>query len=264
MIPETGTFVPESSIVRKIWGNTDVTLFIFAGAAAEFALNKQVDWLYYTGKLPADPIGRLFSTVQYAQQIIFSNASTSDESIDRINQIHHAIESKRGRRIPAPAYRDVLYMLIHYSIAAYELLDRKLNVEEKEDVIKVFREVGLKMHLDDTPVDYSAWLREYELMQVNDLEYTGYTKDLFRQYRRHLGAFRYYLLREIQRMLVPAHVHALLHLGRKSFGPLIVSLYRVVRKLKLHQRLISLLVPDRFSKQLRALQEIEDGAHKNP
>ncbi|MEJ7663471.1 MAG: hypothetical protein WKG07_29945 [Hymenobacter sp.] len=38
-------------------------LFIFAGAAAEFALNKAVDWLYFTGRLPADPLGRLFSTV---------------------------------------------------------------------------------------------------------------------------------------------------------------------------------------------------------
>jgi hypothetical protein len=31
--------------VRKIWGSADTTLFIFAGSAAEFALNKAVDWL---------------------------------------------------------------------------------------------------------------------------------------------------------------------------------------------------------------------------
>ena len=61
-------FVPESSIVRTIWGKSDTILFIFAGSAAEFALNKAVDWLYYTGKLPADPLGRLFSTVAYARQ----------------------------------------------------------------------------------------------------------------------------------------------------------------------------------------------------
>jgi hypothetical protein len=53
-------FVSEGSIVREIWGKADTILFIFAGASAEFALNKSVDWLYFTGKLPADPLGRLF------------------------------------------------------------------------------------------------------------------------------------------------------------------------------------------------------------
>lgn len=51
-------FVSRFSIVRKIWGKSDTVLFIFAGASAEFALNKAVDWFYFTGKLPADPIGR--------------------------------------------------------------------------------------------------------------------------------------------------------------------------------------------------------------
>jgi hypothetical protein len=65
------SFVETNSIVRKIWGKSDTVLFIFAGAAAEFALNKAVDWLYYTGKLPSDPLGRLFSTVRYARGIVF-------------------------------------------------------------------------------------------------------------------------------------------------------------------------------------------------
>ncbi|HEX8350765.1 MAG TPA: DUF2236 domain-containing protein, partial [Hymenobacter sp.] len=33
-------FVDKHSVVRKIWGNGDTILFIFAGAAAEFALSK--------------------------------------------------------------------------------------------------------------------------------------------------------------------------------------------------------------------------------
>jgi hypothetical protein len=65
-------FVEQNSIVRKIWGNSDTVLFIFGGAAAEFALNKAVDWLYFTGRLPTDPLGRLFSTVSYARKIIFA------------------------------------------------------------------------------------------------------------------------------------------------------------------------------------------------
>ena len=65
-------FVEKDSIVREIWGKSDTVLFIFAGASAEFALNKSVDWLYFTGKLPSDPLGRLFSTVKYAKSIVFS------------------------------------------------------------------------------------------------------------------------------------------------------------------------------------------------
>ncbi|MCZ4223152.1 oxygenase MpaB family protein [Pedobacter rhodius] len=113
-------FVNNSSVVRKIWGSTDTVLFIFAGAAAEFSLNKAVDWLYFTGKLPKDPLGRLFSTVVYAQRIVFSTLDEANQSIDQIATIHKQIEAARKTEIPDWAYRDVLFMLINYSIRAFE------------------------------------------------------------------------------------------------------------------------------------------------
>jgi hypothetical protein len=85
-------FVDKNSVVRKIWGKSDTVLFIFAGAAAEFALNKAVDWLYFTGKLPADPLGRLFSTVGYARKIIFSPLHEANSALDTIQKIHAAVE----------------------------------------------------------------------------------------------------------------------------------------------------------------------------
>lgn len=72
--PPVRAFVPEDSIVRRVWGDPDLVLLIFAGAAAEFALNRAVDWLFFTGNVPQDPIGRLFSTVRYAQEIVFADA----------------------------------------------------------------------------------------------------------------------------------------------------------------------------------------------
>ncbi|MEP6683026.1 MAG: DUF2236 domain-containing protein, partial [Parafilimonas sp.] len=93
-------FVERNSIVRKIWGKADTVMFIFAGSAAEFALNKAVDWLYFTGKLPADPIGRLFSTVTYSRAIIFSELNKAYKSIDRITSIHTAVEQNRNAKIP--------------------------------------------------------------------------------------------------------------------------------------------------------------------
>src|SRR5215510_13801551 len=98
-------FVDQRSIIRAIWSNSDLVLLIFAGSAAEFALNRSVDWLFYTGQIPNDPVGRICA-------------------------IHHSMESSRGERIPEWAYRDVLYMLIDYSERAHELFYRPLTMAE--------------------------------------------------------------------------------------------------------------------------------------
>ena len=96
-------YVGSSSVVRRIWGKADTILLIFAGAAAEFAVNKAVDWLYFTGKLPSDPLGRLFSTVTYAREIIFSTTDQAHKAVDRMRGIHTAVENARGITIPDSA-----------------------------------------------------------------------------------------------------------------------------------------------------------------
>ncbi len=151
-------FAKQGSIIRKIWSNADTILFIFAGASAEFALNKAVDWLYFTGKLPADPLERLFSTVTYSQKINFSTVEDAYFFIDQITAIHSAVEKSRGSQIPDWAYRDVLFLLIDYSIRAYELLYRKLSSAEKETIYNTFYHMGLRMNLKDLPATYQNWL----------------------------------------------------------------------------------------------------------
>lgn len=169
-------FVAENSIVRTIWGRSDTILFIFAGAAAEFALNKAVDWLYFTGKLPQDPLARLCSTVEYARKIVFSSTEEAHQAIDTIRQIHDAVEKARGSQIPDWAYRDVLFMLIHYSIAAHELIHKKLSDAEKEEVYNVFYWMGERMQIRGLPKTYVEWLpvRAAHLQQdLQKSEYTG-------------------------------------------------------------------------------------------
>src|ERR1051325_11309515 len=90
-------FVARGSVVRKIWGDPEVVLLVFAGSAAEFALNKAVDWLFFTGKIPNDPVGRLFSTVRYAQEIVFANEETALHTLGRINAVHGSVERQRGQ-----------------------------------------------------------------------------------------------------------------------------------------------------------------------
>ena len=247
------TFVDDNSIVKKIWSTTDMTLFIFAGASAEFALNKQVDWLYFTGKLPGDPIGRLFSTVKYAQYIIFKEEKEAANSIDKINSIHHNVESARGKKISNAGYQDVLYMLIHYSISSFELLERKLSNEEKDEMVRTFQKIGIQMHIDNLPGNYAEWFSAYNNnLQINLLN-SPFTKDLFKQYKKHLGLFRYFLLIDIQRMLVPEHVNSLLCLGRPKIVHLLIPVYRLIRTYSLHKYLILTMVPNKFKDQVRGM-----------
>src|SRR5678809_616210 len=135
-------FVDRHSIVRKIWGDPDLVLLIFAGSAAEFALNRAVDWLFFTGEIPRDPIGRLFSTVRYAQQIVFVDQEKARQTLERINAQHASVEHDRGQTIPDWAYRDVLYMLIDYSERAHALLYRRLSSSERNDLYSVFLRIG--------------------------------------------------------------------------------------------------------------------------
>jgi hypothetical protein len=252
-VKEIALFVERDSIVRKIWGKADTVMFIFAGAAAEFALNKAVDWLYFTGKLPADPIGRLFSTVTYAHAIIFSDLDTAHTSIDKITSIHSAVEQNRNAVIPDWAYRDVLYMLIHYSIASYELLERKLTDNEKQQVFNVFYEVGSRMYLKELPSNYNDWKIDYKKHLENDLAKSKYTVDLFKQYEKHLGGFRYFILIESQKLLVPKRVHTLLGFSNFSLMSLIIPVYKIFRLFKLDTLLKGLVLPNKYKPQIKAL-----------
>jgi len=246
-------FVDANSIVKKIWGSADTVLFIFAGAAAEFALNKAVDWLYYTGKLPADPIGRLFSTVSYSHMIIFSGVDKANASIDKITSIHAAVEASRHASIPDWAYRDVLYMLIHYSIASHELLERKLTLQEKEEVFNVFYRVGSRMRLKELPQNYTQWKKSYAEHLKNDLERSRFTDDLFKQYEKHLGSFRYAILIEAQKSIVPARVKELMQFSKISFMPFIVPPYKLFKLIKLDKLIKTILLPAKYKAQIKAL-----------
>ena len=251
-------FVEKNSIVRKIWGKSDTVLFIFAGAAAEFALNKAVDWLYFTGKLPADPIGRLFSTVRYARGIVFAPMEEAHHTIDVIRKIHTAVEQNRGSSIPDWAYRDVLFMLIHYSIAAHELLEKKLNADEKEEVYNVFYRVGSGMGLKELPKNYIEWVQVREIHLMNDLQKSNYTADLFKQYKKHLGAMRFRVLIEGQKLVVPDRVKQLLQFSDFSLLTPVVPIYKISRLMKMDWLLRNILLPSDYKDQINELDVQQD------
>lgn len=249
-------FVKEDSIVRQIWGKGDTILFIFAGASAEFALNKAVDWLYFTGRLPQDPLGRLFSTVSYARAIVFSEKDAAYAAIDKIAAIHSGVEAKRGAKIPDWAYRDVLFMLIDYSMRSFEVLERELSLDEKEEVFGVFNRVGIRMGVKGLPENYEEWqkMRQGHLQQ--DLKYSHFTEDLYKQYRKHLGLIRYRLLIEAQVLVAPQKVKELLGYRENSLLNPVLGLYKFSGRFKADQVMRDLILPSEYKEEIKSLDVV--------
>jgi len=236
-------FVSQGSIVRSIWGSSDLILLIFAGSAAEFALNRAVDWLFFTGQIPRDPIGRLFSTVRYAQEIVFVDEATARRTLDQIHSTHKSVEEARGARMPDWAFRDVLYMLIDYSERAHSLLHRPLDEAERHELFDVFRRVGEGLRIPGLPASYDEWQGDRLRHLERDLEYSEYTRRLYEKYREHLGGWRYEILRLTQAQLAPERVRRLLGLRRPPLLFEAFRIYGLIARLELQEMVHWLLLP---------------------
>ena len=257
-------FVRRGSVVRRIWGNGDMVLLVFAGSAAEFALNRAVDWLFFTGKLPRDPIGRLFATAGYAQQIVFADELTASFTLDRIRAVHQAVERQRGQSIPDWAHRDVLYMLIDYSERAHELLAGPLTSEEQGELYDVFFRVGTGLGIPDLPSSYVDWRADRERHLRRDLLHGDGTAALYSQYRKHLGPWRYHLLLRVQAMLAPGHVRTLLRLKRADWLRPLVRGYPLLVRVGLRSLIQRLLMPAEYLDAVRGLDHIAPRPRSHP
>jgi uncharacterized protein (DUF2236 family) len=247
-------FVPPQSIVRTIWSQPDLILLIFAGAAAEFALNRAVDWLFFTGRIPHDPLGRLFSTVEHARRIVFASDADAQATLKSIMAAHAGVERRRGERIPDWAHRDVLYMLIDYSRRAYELVHRPLSAAERTDLYDAFLRLGEGLRIPDLPATPSEWLEDRQRHLARDLAYSTYTARLFERYRAELGPWRYRILLEVQALLLPPGVRALLRLtATPMIGPA-VHLYSVSASAGLRPLMLRALVPPKYWGEVEKMQ----------
>jgi uncharacterized protein (DUF2236 family) len=249
-------FVPPASIVRRIWGDADVVLFIFAGAAAEFALNRAVDWLFFTGTIPGNPIGRLFRTAAYAQGIVFASTAAAEHTLARVRAAHAAVERSRRARIPEWAHRDVLYLLIDYSERAYALLRGALTDAERDDLHDVFRRVGDELAIPDLPLTYADWRVDRERHIRRDLTFSAQTADLYARYRAQLGPWRYRVLLDVQSVLAPPIVADLLRLPRRGWTRPAIAAYRGLRRVRLSALARLAFVPGKWLGQVRELDRL--------
>ena len=99
----------------------------------------------------------------------------------------------------------------------------------------------------------------------HDLLKSTYTTDLFKQYKKHLGNFRYRVLIEGQILVVPEKVRRLLHFRKFSFLTPVLPFYKISRVLKLDTLIKSLVLPAKYKKEIKELDVNQKGKfwHKN-
>lgn len=149
-------------------------------------------------------------------------------------------------------------MLIQYSISSFELLERKLSIEEKEEVYNVFFRFGKRMKLTGLAENYGKWLLQRETDMQNDLQKSELTVDLFKQYKKHLGIMRYFLFIEVQKLLVPERVRKLLGFNKMSSLTFILPFYKLSRNLHLDNWIKKALLPKEYEKQIDELDIIKN------
>lgn len=246
--------VAQSAVAQRIWGNPETIMLIFAGSAAEFAVNKAVDWLFWTRALPEAPIERFFETVRFAQALIFGDDETVAAAINGVNAAHRGVERSRGSTIPQWSYRDVLFMLIDYGERAHTIVFGPLSEDERLANYHGAVAIGQALHITDLPEDYQEYQRAREAHLLNDTERSALTDQLYASYRAALGPWRMPALLDIQASLVPDRVRELLGLQRKRRVDLLFRWYRRLPSRYFLRLLGPWLLPPPYGKQLLALE----------
>ena len=213
-ITESENLIPfETS--RRVWSDPTCMLLVFVGASAEFPLNPSVDWLFYTGRLPADPIARFLSTIDYLRQLMVADDETRNIQASNLKQLHLKLEEKRGCQIPPESYRDVLCMDTIYSIRSVPLVTgADLTLCEKDSIVRDMSSIGEQMGIPDLPWTYDQ-LCEQRKERIPLWVRNDFTSRLLKSYRRALGPVTYELLISAYSMLVEPEMLARLGIGKR-------------------------------------------------
>jgi hypothetical protein len=91
-----------------------------------------------------------------------------------------------------------------------------------------------------------------------DLAESRYSKDLYRQYRKHLGPLRYWFLLQVQELVCPPRVRQLLQLTQNPVIPPALAAYKASRLIKMDYLFKSLLLPKDYKDQIRELDRFQE------
>lgn len=94
-------------------------------------------------------------------------------------------------------------------------------------------------------------MRKEHLQQ--DLAYSHFTKDLYKQYRKHLRPVRYRLLLEAQTLVGPKRVKELLCFRKNSLLTPLLGIYKLSRGIKLDGVMKAVILPSEYKNEIREL-----------
>ena len=237
-----------SEITRTIWGDPENMLLIYVGSAAEFALNPENHWLFYTGRLPSDPLRRFEKTLRYQQKLIFTPQEAIPALARHLKGIHTEVEERRSQeqgeiKISNQAYLQVFSMLIEYGILGHEYLHRrKMTHEERETYFNDIRSIALMMEIRDFPEDYRHYVTRRIRMVVSELQCNAFTRELMDAYRKNLAPFSYWGLLQFQARFIHPILAGRLNLKTNRVFGWVYWLYPQVRLQPPFNRLFALML----------------------
>jgi len=117
----------------------------------------------------------------------------------------------------------------------------------------VFYRVGSRMGVLHLPLNYTLWLPVREAHLQQNLQKSDFTNDLFKQYKKHLGAMRFKVLIEGQKLVVPQRVKELMDFSEFSLLTPFIPLYKLTRMFKAEWLLKNFLLPSVYHSQIKAL-----------
>lgn len=109
------------------------------------------------------------------------------------------------------------------------------------------------MGLKELPENYIDWLPVRESHLNENLHKSNFTTDLFKQYRKHLGAMRYKVLLEGQKLVVPKRVKKLMHFSKFSLIAPLVPIYKFSKLIKMDGLIKTILLPSDYKSQIDEL-----------
>ncbi len=249
-----------SEFTRKLWTDLDHILLVYVGAAAEFALVEENHWLFYTEKLPSAPLDRLVSTFVWNQKVMTTSRCDAETLAKTIREFHHQVERERGReegghpKISNEAFRAVGAMLIEYALLAEAYLEkREVSAVEKENYY--FDQVGFfqAMGIDGWEESYQLFHENHEQEIREQLKVNKHSTDLFKSYRKDLGAFRYGLLVQFMAWFVPDPISEELKLKKSAWFKPLFYLYPLLHGRAVTKIIHRTLLPPRVLKGLTAV-----------
>ena len=116
----------------------------------------------------------------------------------------------------------------------------------------MFLRIGEAMYIPELPKTYAEWKVDRHVHLARDLSYSKHTSMLYQAYRRHLGIWRYYLLLEVQSLLVPDEVRRQLRLNSNPLISGLAQTYGIIGIAPLQSLVHTLLIPPRYWSDIRS------------